>query len=547
MVFCAECKRKNVFIDNTGQAAEFCSNQCRRTAVEKRHVQACIKCRIWPMIRLPDGSRSPFCSKKCQNSIGGNSPITVRPPPLPSSMPLQPPQPYRPATYAVLPSPPLNQPNPSIGMPSQSSMPILPIGNARPIGGSWVMATVPFCRYCNAKPCWKDQVKLTYSSYCSRRCKDAAEPPQVVPTLNNVPFTSQSSYNGQVLSPTTNNGMLSSQYLPYQPNNIQQPQYQLNNIHQQQPPLPNIIQPHLPNSQNIIPQSHLPPNSSNNIPRQVLNNIQLQQPQKQLNNLSQRFPHSSLNENLSQPVIDDPRFQTKNEHFSHPVIDSPLYPIPQAKINSHLRSNSVDSQDDSSQSSRTSSGRILYPVVDNTMANFQSSDNQTPPPPPIPTNKPTNQIPLQHISPIPINITINTSQPIHSSPSSQTSTETFSPTSQQKPEAHTPSQEQKIPQSQVQVSQSNIPQSQVQAQEEGDNFQVTPYIEDNPPPYTPNDAFTGQDISIRKVTRDDSFDEANPYGFRNNENDNDSNNPSESNQSNNNQEQQTQRDTSQRQ
>ncbi|CAI2188257.1 10163_t:CDS:2 [Funneliformis geosporum] len=594
VIHCAECKRKSVFIDNTGQAAEFCSNQCRRTAVEKRHVQACIKCRIMPMIRLQDGSRSPFCSKKCQNSIGGNSPITIRPPPLPS-IPLQPPQPYRPATYSV---PPLNHPNPSIGMPSQSSMPILPIGNARPIGDKWVMATVPFCRYCKVNPCWKDQAKLSYSSYCTRRCKDAAEQaPLVVTNLNSVPFTSQSSYNGQILSPTTYNGILTSsnlpQYLPYQQNNIQQPQYQLNNIQPQQPPLPNLQQ--FPNSQNIIPQSHLPHNSSNNIhlPRQVPslpNNVQYQQQTQKPLIKSQRSSHSSLNENLSQPVIDDPRYHTQNEHVPQPVIDNPLYPIPQAKINYQ---HSDDSQDESSQSSLASSGRILYPVVDNTMSNFQSSDNQTPPPPPIPTNKPIIQVPQhqQHISPIPINITINTSQPIqssqpiYSSSSSQNSTEnhSFSPTSHQKPEAQTPSQEQKISQSQVQVSQSNISQSQLQVQEQNlpelqvqsqvqeqnqplsqeqghssgseeinDNFAINPYShEDNPPPYTPNDAYTGnaapgEDISIRKVTRDDSFDETNPYGFRNNANGNDSNNRDESNQSNNDREQQPQRDTSRR-
>ena len=42
MVFCAECKRKSVFVDNTGQPAEFCSHQCRKAAVEQRKQAAYI-------------------------------------------------------------------------------------------------------------------------------------------------------------------------------------------------------------------------------------------------------------------------------------------------------------------------------------------------------------------------------------------------------------------------------------------------------------------------------------------------------------------------
>ena len=132
------------------------------------------------MVRLPDGTRSPYCGKACQNLGGGvSTPIRTIPP-----IPLQPPQPYRPVTYTMMaPPPPLNQPNPSIGMGIPSMPPLLPGGNARPIGtmgtmgtmGSpWVMAKMPFCRYCNVKPCWKDQ-NHSYSSYCSRTCKEAAE------------------------------------------------------------------------------------------------------------------------------------------------------------------------------------------------------------------------------------------------------------------------------------------------------------------------------------------------------------------------------------
>ncbi len=119
------------------------------------------------MIRLPDGTRSPYCGKACQNlGSGGIPPIR--------SLPLQPQQPYRSAAYTMMAPPPLNQPNPSTGISSQNQIPLLPGGNVRQMGGPWIMATVPFCRYCNVKPCWKDQ-KQSYSSYCSRTCKEAAE------------------------------------------------------------------------------------------------------------------------------------------------------------------------------------------------------------------------------------------------------------------------------------------------------------------------------------------------------------------------------------
>src|SRR5262249_2778498 len=111
------------------------------------------------------------------------------------------------------------------------------------------------------------------------------------------------------------------------------------------------------------------------------------------------------------------------------------------------------------------------------------------------------------------------------------------------------------PQSQVQVQEQ---QSQVQPMsdeshpKDENNFMITPYVfnpEDNtdePPPYTPNDEFTrniapGEDISIRKVTRDDSFDDENPYGFRNVDNNDSDIQDQNNNQLNNNQEQQTQR------
>jgi hypothetical protein len=108
------------------------------------------------MIRLPDGTRSPYCGKQCQNSAGANSPV---------GSPISP-QPYHPGNYPTT-SPQSSHPNTPIGMP-----PLLPGGGVRP---QWVMTTVPFCRYCQSNPCWNDPVKQLYSAYCSRRCKEAAE------------------------------------------------------------------------------------------------------------------------------------------------------------------------------------------------------------------------------------------------------------------------------------------------------------------------------------------------------------------------------------
>ncbi|RIA97886.1 hypothetical protein C1645_801485 [Glomus cerebriforme] len=508
MVLCAECKVKTVFIDNSGRPAEFCSNLCRKTAVEKRHVQPCIKCQSWPMVRLPDGSRSPYCGKNCQNLAGASSPVG-------SPIQLQPQPSYRPINYPIMAPPQLNQPNP-----------LLSNGGARPIGSPWVMTTVPFCRYCQVNPCWKDTVKQLYSSYCSRRCKEAAErAPRAVSNMNNAPpFTSQQNYNGQMISQVITDPKISPVSLTN--GKLPSPQYSSYQQSQQQSYFPNPVQQHQKQFQS-------PPYPSNNIQRpqqlqNTSNNIQRpQQPQNPSNNTR---PY----ENPSQPRM--------NNNSRHSI----------SHINDNPQQNDESQTSDGPLNSGSSGHRhFRYPTTD-TPISHPNSHSQAPPP--IPTNKPI-QIP-QNVNPMPINITINTSQPIQSPPSQQpTETHPRSPLSRSNSDSHSQpevqvqgqdrprsiAQVQQRPQSQGQV-QEQIAQSQDLPQQQNqleNNFMMTPYVynpeddTDEPPPYTPNDAYTrniapGEDISIRKITRDDSFDDENPYGFRDdnsNEQDQDNNQP----------------------
>ncbi|RGB33613.1 hypothetical protein C1646_743247 [Rhizophagus diaphanus] len=458
MVLCAECKRKNVYIDNSGQPAEFCSNQCRKTAVEQRHVAPCIKCRIWPMVRLPDGTRSPYCGKQCQNSAGANSP---------GSSPISP-QSYHPGSYPTMTSPQSNHPNPPIGISPHQQL--LPGGSVKP--GSWVMTTIPFCRYCQSKPCWNDPAKQLYSAYCSRRCREAAErAPRAVSNLNALP--PQQNYSGQPTSPPLNDSPISS--LP-QTNGLLPSLY-----HQpQRPPIP---------QRNTSSNTRYPPP----------NESSLQNRHPKANDNSQKEDDSQ-----QQQASDISLNPKSSHHFRYPDTETP----------------------------------ISHP-------NPQSSDSQAPPP--IPTNKPT-QIRSQQINPMPI----NTSQPVQSSSSSQQSTEipgSSQAQAQEQNQSHSPVS------SQPQVPNNSRPQSQpdeLLPEIDENTYMITPYVfnpegnNDEPPPYTPNEAFTGniapgEDISIRKITRDDSFDDENPYGFRGVNNNNSEEQEQNNNQSNNNQEQRTQR------
>jgi hypothetical protein len=230
------------------------------------------------------------------------------------------------------------------------------------------------------------------------------------------------------------------------------------------------------------------------------------------------------------------RNPSSNTHYSSPN-GNPL----QLQTNRYPKSSDSSQQEDEPQKQENDSSinsntsrHVRYPNTDTPISHPNSSDSQAPPP--IPTNKPI-QIHPQQINPIPIN-----ASQLQSPPSSQQSTEIpSSPQAQpqEQNQSHSPVS------SQPQVPINSLPQSQSDEPRPEIN-ENTYMITDEPPPYTPNEAFTGdiapgEDISIRKITRDDSYDEENPYGFRDVNNDNLDEQEQNNNQSNNNQEQRTQR------
>ncbi|CAG8552194.1 4822_t:CDS:2 [Diversispora eburnea] len=150
MILCAECKLKGVFMEPSGNPGEFCSNQCRKAAVEHGKVQGCAMCHIYPRVRLQNGSRSNYCGRQCQSRA------------------------------QVVQRPPTTQSNISITSPTRPT-PTIPVS-----GGIWVPVKVPLCLYCQNKPCWKDPGTQAYSSFCGRRCKEAfdAETPPSDPQLD---------------------------------------------------------------------------------------------------------------------------------------------------------------------------------------------------------------------------------------------------------------------------------------------------------------------------------------------------------------------------
>lgn len=225
-------------------------------------------------------------------------------------------------------------------------------------------------------------------------------------------------------------------------------------------------------------------------------------------------------------------------------------------MNRHPKASDNSQEDDSQQrqasdsplNPNSNSHHFRYPdtVTPISHPNSQPSDSQAPPPIPT-TNKPT-QIRSQQINPM----SINTSLPVQSSSSSQQPTEIPSSSqtqAQEQNQSHSPVS------SQPQVPNNSRPRSQsdeLHPEINENTYMITPYVfnpegnNDEPPPYTPNEAFTGniapgEDISIRKITRDDDFDEENPYGFRDVNNNNSDEQEQNNNQSNNNQEQRTQR------
>ncbi|CAG8576173.1 7934_t:CDS:2 [Acaulospora colombiana] len=174
MVFCAECKSKGVYIEKSGQPAEFCSNQCRKAAVEHAGTL-----------------NSPPVLSVGTLGIG------------PPSMPLT------------------NNP------PS--------IRPFRGVGGTWVPVSVPLCRFCQTKPCWKDPSTQIYLSFCGKTCKEAFEGMPLTPALSTPPTPASNIPQ----SPTISQVVRPNQYQPinqYQPTNGQNQPITMNGQLQQQQP-----------------------------------------------------------------------------------------------------------------------------------------------------------------------------------------------------------------------------------------------------------------------------------------------------------------------
>ncbi|CAG8602341.1 4182_t:CDS:2 [Ambispora leptoticha] len=64
---CGACHNFPAYIDTlSGEVAEFCSNKCRKTAVERGMIEPCINCGIMPRA-LKNGIRTNYCGKTCKN------------------------------------------------------------------------------------------------------------------------------------------------------------------------------------------------------------------------------------------------------------------------------------------------------------------------------------------------------------------------------------------------------------------------------------------------------------------------------------------------
>ncbi|CAG8443200.1 10304_t:CDS:2 [Ambispora gerdemannii] len=64
---CGACRSFPAYVDTlSGEVAEFCSNKCRRTAVEQGMIEPCINCSVMPRA-LQNGKRTNYCGKTCKN------------------------------------------------------------------------------------------------------------------------------------------------------------------------------------------------------------------------------------------------------------------------------------------------------------------------------------------------------------------------------------------------------------------------------------------------------------------------------------------------
>ncbi|CAG8759461.1 28215_t:CDS:2, partial [Racocetra persica] len=232
---CAVCRIKEVYIEN-GYPTEFCSHNCRKAAVDRHLVEACIVCRIYPRVLLQTGTRSPYCGKNCQakaTAYGSGAPptryTTPTRPPIQQGFP-------RP----VLVSSPVSTIQPgqviSVPPPLPVRQPVAPVNVNRPFPMNQGQYMSPMCVQCKVKPRWRDQNTGQLSLYCGKTCKDKATGlSRISQNYNAFPTTIAS--NGI----PTQIGIQQQQATPlnlYQPSQLSpgvQPQSIPMNLHQQAP------------------------------------------------------------------------------------------------------------------------------------------------------------------------------------------------------------------------------------------------------------------------------------------------------------------------
>ncbi|CAG8605612.1 10187_t:CDS:2 [Paraglomus occultum] len=188
---CAVCKINPVHVNSfTGQAAEFCSNSCRREAVRKGLVEPCLFCKIMPRLLLSNDQRLLYCGKTCKDKaetgvvIRRRQPLSQVPPTQRYSAPVL--SQHAQIMLSTLPSrySMHNQTTLSLVSSASSSashqLPRVETGRNHvcdlvPLQGDRATDDKPTCRVCLVKPCWKDSKGGDYSLYCSRTCKEKAQ------------------------------------------------------------------------------------------------------------------------------------------------------------------------------------------------------------------------------------------------------------------------------------------------------------------------------------------------------------------------------------
>ncbi|KAG9291254.1 hypothetical protein G9A89_021756 [Geosiphon pyriformis] len=182
---CAACRSGSVYVDNlSGEIAEFCSNKCRRAAVDKGMVEPCINCNLMPRA-LIGGQRINYCGKTCKNEAEALNPKGKAP--------------VRNGQTGFRHSP--HKGSYMIVSGQGGKMPGVFVASGS--GSNRQGNTLNICQYCQAKPCFLN------SPYCSRTCKDNARqvsrPPPIatLATLSSKPSPPQQppTPNGPTKSP----------------------------------------------------------------------------------------------------------------------------------------------------------------------------------------------------------------------------------------------------------------------------------------------------------------------------------------------------------